>query len=98
MAAVVRCAYLAGSQEKSMIKRKPFWLTVLAILLFGAVMAAGDGGSSFLQGWLSFSLLLGLGAGILFATWRCVIGTHLERSLLLAVAAAFLLRLCLAAR
>jgi hypothetical protein len=78
-----------------MIKRKPFWLTVLAILLFGAVMAAGDGGSSFLQGWLSFSVLLGLGAGILFATWRCVIGAHLERSLLLAVAAAFLLRLCL---
>ena len=80
-----------------MIKRKPFWLAVIAILLFGAVLAAGDGGSAWLQGWLAFSLLLGISALILYATWRVVIGSKMERSLLMAVTAAFMLRLCLGA-
>ena len=80
-----------------MIKRKPFWLTVLAILLFGAVLAAGDGSSVWLKGWLSFSLLLGLGVSILVAIWRAIIGPNYGCSLLLAVATAFLVRLCLGA-
>jgi hypothetical protein len=80
-----------------MIKRTSFWLTILGILLFGALLAAGESGSAWLQGWLSFSLLLGLSVAILFATWRVVIGKRVERSLLLAVAVAFLLRLCLGA-
>ena len=80
-----------------MIKHKPFWLTLLVIVLLGAVLAAGDGGSAWLQGWLAFSLLLAVVVIILYATWRAVIGAHLERTLLLAVAAAFLLRLCLGA-
>jgi hypothetical protein len=80
-----------------MMRRKTLWLTIVAILLFGAVLAAGDGISFWLRGWLAFSLLLALSLGILYAAWRAVIGSKLERSLLLAVASAFLLRLCLGA-
>lgn len=80
-----------------MIRSKVFWLTLVAILLFGAVLAAGDGGMAWLTGWLAFSLLLALSVLILYATWRAVIGYKLERSLLLAVAVAFLARLCLGA-
>ena len=76
-----------------MKKNLPYWLVTVFILLTGAIQAAGDGGGAWLKGWLVFSFLLALVVGILYVTWRTVIGRHLEKSLLLAVTVAFLLRL-----
>lgn len=77
-----------------MKKANLFWLTILWILLMSAVLAAGESDSAWLQGWVAFSALLGLVVIVLFATWRAVIGAATERWLLLAVAAAFLVRVC----
>lgn len=77
-----------------MIQRKDLWLTSLVILLLGAIMAAGDGISAWLHGWIVFSLLIAIVVTILYITWQVVIGPHVQRSLLLAVATAFLIRLC----
>jgi hypothetical protein len=94
---MVPSSALANVQETGMIRSKTFWLAIVAILLFGAVLAAGDGASAWLRGWLSFSLLLAISVSLIFIVWRSVIGRSIERSLFLAVSVAFLLRLCLGA-
>lgn len=76
-----------------MIRSKLFWLLVMAIVLLGAILAAGNGEAAWLKGWLSYSFLLGLVTAILYVTWRLVIGRQIDRSLLFAVVIALLLRL-----
>jgi hypothetical protein len=51
---------------------KELWMICLAVLIIGAVLAFIDNSGHFLQGWIAYSIMLGLGAASIYGVWKAV--------------------------
>lgn len=51
---------------------KEFWMICLAVLLSAALLAYLDKSGHPLQGWIAYSILLGLGAASIYGLWKVV--------------------------
>lgn len=55
---------------------KEFWLICLAVLIVAILLAFIDNSRHFLQGWIAYSILLGLGAVSIYGVWKAVTATQ----------------------
>ncbi len=69
---------------------KEFWLIFLAVLLIAALLGFLDQSEHFLQGWIAYAILLGLGAAAIIGVLKAVKASH---KVTLAALSAFFLRL-----
>jgi hypothetical protein len=49
-----------------------FWIICFAVLIIAGLLALLDGSDHWLQGWIAYSILLGIGAGSIFGVWKAV--------------------------
>jgi len=52
--------------------KKESWIIPLIVLLLAALVAAIDGFGLWLSGWVAYTVLLGIGALAIYATWKAV--------------------------
>jgi hypothetical protein len=69
---------------------KEFWMISLAVLIVAALLAIIDNSGHLLQGWIAYSILLGLGAACMYGVWKAV---NASRNVTTVALISFLLRL-----
>jgi hypothetical protein len=69
---------------------KVFWFTCLAVLVLSGLLAWLDQSGHFLQGLLGYSILLAVGAALIYVVWKAVRGS---RNITAAALVAFSVRL-----
>ena len=52
--------------------KKEFWFVFLGVIILAALLAWVDGSGVWLQGWIAYWILLGMGAGCTYAVWKVV--------------------------
>src|SRR5512136_1765470 len=51
---------------------KEFWIATLSVVILAAVLAALDKSGHLFQGWIAYTVLLGLGSASLYGVWKAV--------------------------
>lgn len=57
---------------KSFRLKKEFWIVFVVIFILAALLAFLDGSGHWLQGWIAYSILLGIGALSIYAVWKAI--------------------------
>ena len=52
--------------------KKEFWVVTLSVLILAALLAFLDGTGHWLQSWIAYWILLGIGAGSIYGVWKAV--------------------------
>ena len=80
---------------RARLSNRNFLLAVALVLLAASALVFLDGNQATLQGWFAYAVILGVGAGLILATWLWIQPEGIPRTVLIAAIATMTIRILL---